>query len=305
MKNNCQVCGGLLVETATRGSAGWYTIHQCAMCGRSPENLRRVDENPDIARIRHRAKAATNGDPLRPYAEDVEITTVKSTHQKDIVDASAGPGSPSDTVLAPAPLSRPLGEGLLVQKEDIKEPTGSVPAPECEKIPNHALPEEGSFPLREETSTKKEAPTVDSQAKKERENLRKWRMEEAGLTSLELSSRLINPKTQKAPHPSIISAWELGKQPIPQWAKDQILALGPGLLSQKVSEQPHRRTQESLLKEYEQDSETQRLSPRVVKNDASENGYYCEIPLPTIEAFADLARMLSPLGWSKLTICRR
>lgn len=33
--------------------------------------------------------------------------------------------------------------------------------------------------------------------------------------------------------------------------------------------------------------------------------YYCEIPLATLEAFTDLARTLAPLGWEKLTICRR
>lgn len=198
MNNRCQSCGGLMLETATRGSGGWYTIHQCAMCGRSAENLRRVDENSEIARIRKRAKALTNGDPIKLWEEDVDIKTPESTDQNDMIKESTC--EKNLTVPVPEPVPELVDEPA---SEPVTEPSVN------------SLPEEASH-------IEKEIPEVDTIAKEEGQKLREWRLYEAGLSSTELAARLTNPKTKKSPHASVISVWELGKFPIPSWAKEQM-----------------------------------------------------------------------------------
>lgn len=52
--------------------------------------------------------------------------------------------------------------------------------------------------------------------------LKKWRIESAGLTGKQLADKLISPRTGKPPHFTALSQWELDKKPIPSWALEQI-----------------------------------------------------------------------------------
>lgn len=320
---NCKACGGLLVETATRGSAGWYTIHQCAMCGRSPENLRRVDENSEISRIRQRAKAAANGEPVRLYEPEVEIKASESTHQDNINDSSTYQDVKPEpvTASAPAPVSSPPKETLVLPRakmagsspERLKEATCEktltfpVPAPVPELVDEPAsepVPEPSVNSLPEEAShTEKEAIPMDPILMEEGQELRRWRLDEAGLTGLDLASKLRHPKTKRPPHASVISAWELGKQAIPEWAREQMTKIrGWDEKKDAAPSESRPRTLDTKDDEKTNAHPAEEASPIYP---FLRDEYYCEIPLATLEAFADLARTLAPLGWEKLTICRR
>lgn len=56
------------------------------------------------------------------------------------------------------------------------------------------------------------------------EKLKDWRTGNK-LSQKELAERLVNPRSGKAPHMSLIWCWETGKNPVPQWALDQIKVL--------------------------------------------------------------------------------
>ena len=291
---NCKACGGFLVETATRGSAGWYTIHQCAMCGRSPENMRRVDENLEIDRIRKRAKALTNGDPIKPWEEDVEIKTPESTDQNDINDSSTYQAS------------KPATSGVIKESTCEKTLTVPVPDPVSELVDEPAsepVPEPSVNSLPEEAShIEKEIITVDSLLKEAGQELRNWRLNVAGLSGLELASRLRHPKTKRPPHASAISAWELGKQAIPDWAREQMTKIRGWNEKKDSNPSPSRDNGLDAKEDAIDVPSLQSISPISPER---RDEFYCEIPLATLEAFTDLARTLAPLGWEKLTICRR
>ena len=56
------------------------------------------------------------------------------------------------------------------------------------------------------------------------EKLKDWRTGNK-FSRKELADQLVNPKSGKAPHMSLIWCWETGKNPVPQWAIDQIKVL--------------------------------------------------------------------------------
>lgn len=240
---NCTVCGGLMLETATRGLAGWYTIHQCSMCGRSPENRRRVEENPEIRTIREKVKKAVVGDYGNVEAHE----------------------------------------------------TASNPV-----VINETPPSE----------TKEEKKDMPSGAEKDLREIRKQNLKQivdylGGIPKLNFHYPAIN-KTSVAN----ILAGRNGMGDKNARGYEEIMGFPEGWFDDRNS---------FIQDWFEEECKTPALDTKAAKEITEDKGkthynevprhcedpYFVEIPLANLEAFVDLAKTLAPMGWDKLTICRR
>lgn len=256
-----------MLETATRGLAGWYTVHQCSMCGRSPENRRRVEENTEIRTIREKVKKAVVGDYGNVEAHEIASSPV-------VIDETPPVETKEEKKDMPSGAEKDLREIRKENLQRIVEYLGGIP-----KL--NAL-----YPAINKTSVANilagRNGMGDKNARGYEEILNfpegwfdKWNMF--------LPSHFLNE--HKSP--------ELDTKA----TKEMMEEKGPSIDKTRPEPRISSPTSDKNIASLP----TSISGPMPVKD----SDFYCEIPLATLEAFTDLARTLAPLGWDKLTICRR
>ena len=232
-----------MLETATRGLAGWYTIHQCSMCGRSPENRRRVEENPEIRTIREKVKKAVVGDYGNVEAHETASNPV-------VINETPPSETKEEKKDMPSGAEKDLREIRKQNLKQIVDYLGGIP-----KLNFH-------YPAINKTS----------------------------VANILAGRNGMGDKNARG-YEEIMSfpeGWfDDGESILPEWLEGE---------------------HESPVLDVKAAKEMMEDKGKTHYNEVprhSDNPYFVEIPLATLEAFVDLARTLAPMGWDKLTICRR
>ena len=240
---NCTVCGGLMLETATRGLAGWYTVHQCSMCGRSPENRRRVEENPEIRTIREKVKKAVVGDYGNVEAHETASNPV-------VINETPPSETKEEKKDMPSGAEKDLREIRKQNLKQIVDYLGGIP-----KLNFH-------YPAINKTSVA---------------NILAGRNGMGDKNARGYEEIMSFPEEWFDDGESILPEWFEGEHESPVLDVKATMEMMEDKGKTHYNEVPRH----------------------------SDNPYFVEIPLATLEAFVDLARTLAPMGWDKLTICRR
>lgn len=256
-----------MLETATRGLAGWYTVHQCSMCGRSPENRRRVEENPEIRTIREKVKKAVVGDYGNVEAHETASNPV-------VINETPPSETKEEKKDMPSGAEKDLREIRKQNLKQIVDYLGGIP-----KLNFH-------YPAINKTSVA---------------NILAGRNGMGDKNARGYEEIMSFPEGWFDDGESILPEWFEGEHESPvldvKDTKEIMAEKGPSIDKTRPEPRISSPTSDKNIASLP----TSISGPMPVKD----NDYYCEIPLATLEAFVDLARTLAPLGWDKLTICRR